>query len=373
VRGLLGEIRSRSAPPGAEPERHAEAERGMRRRVVALARTLGDATAAARAVGLCERTARQWFSRWREDRLAGSRRGPRPRRASSGERLAVRAFLLEHGPGTGLERVRGAFGGLPFSEARRLKREWLAQRRRLLARRRAVLFWSRPGAVWAADFTDAPIEDGVGSLLLVRDLASGYTLGSGPCRRKDARSAHAALLALFLAHGAPLALKMDNAKAFRGRRVGALLGAFRVAALFSPRRRPSYNGSCERGIGWFKLRADHRAARGGRGSWSARDVEEARSLGNQTLRPWGACGPTPQDAFAGRRPLSNDERTLFPATVARYRDEEQSRRGSPRGGPRREAAERAAVRRALVDLHYLEINTRRVSPLIHSLIPANNS
>jgi transposase InsO family protein len=344
--------------------------------VVALARVLGSGARAARDVGISERTATAWALRWREERLAASASGPEPRRADREERRAVRALLFEHGPSTGVERLLGAFPGLSFAEGLRLKREWLRQSRRVARRYRARLCWQRPGRVWAADFTDLedPLESGEGSLLVVRDLSSGNTLWAGPCHRKDAKTAHAALLALFLEHGAPLALKLDNAKAFRSRLLRGLLCAFGVTALYSPRWRPPYNGSCESGIGHIKDRASYRAERRGRrGAWSARDVEEARTMGNETLRPGGARGPTPAELFAARTPITQAERTLFQATVARYLDEEQSRRGHPRGGSRREAAERAAVRRALVDLGYLHINTRRVSPPIQPLNSANNS
>ena len=92
------------------------------------------------------------------------------------------------------------------------------RRARRKARRRGLqtLSWSRPGAVWAMDFTELPggVEDCGRHLLVVRDLASGRTLTATPCHAQDAAHVAAALRTLFAEHGPPLVLKCDNGSGF---------------------------------------------------------------------------------------------------------------------------------------------------------------
>ena len=84
-------------------------------------------------------------------------------------------------------------------------------------------------------------------------------------------------------HGAPLVLKSDNGSAFVASAFEALLAGLRVWQLLSPPRLPSYNGSCEAGIGSMKARTHHQATRLGRaGEWTCDDAEAARQQANQT-------------------------------------------------------------------------------------------
>jgi hypothetical protein len=288
----------------------------------------------------------------------------------------VRAWLCEQGKETGVERLKARFGSLSFRELSRLKGQWLGQRAHLARRGRARLLWKRAGACWAMDFTEValPWRGDARWILVVRDLASGATLLARFCRRAGVASVRRALEDLFLEHGAPLLLKMDNAKAFLARGVAALLEAWGATALCSPPYRPAYNGSCESGIRWFKERARHAASRRAPdAAWSARDLRVAQQGGNETLRPWGWRGPTPAEAFAARAPVPDDDRLFFRATVARYVEEERGRRGPSLGARSRASAQRAAIRRALVDLDYLEIKTRRIPLAISPLPSAINS
>jgi len=91
-----------------------------------------------------------------------------------------------------------------FPEVARGALENLLERCRSVYRRRSrwlvhTLRWTRPGTVWATDFTTPPaLIDGVyPRLLLVRDLASGRQLLGLPCPGESAGLVVAALRFLF--------------------------------------------------------------------------------------------------------------------------------------------------------------------------------
>src|SRR3954452_25084008 len=108
----------------------------------------------------------------------------------------------------------------------------------------------RPGAVWAADFSEPPQPvEGYPRLLAVRDLASGWQLLWLPLPDESARTAADGPGSLFPEHGAPLVVKSDNGSAFLAGDREALLAGCGVWHLFSPPRTPRYNGSCEASIG----------------------------------------------------------------------------------------------------------------------------
>jgi hypothetical protein len=235
---------------------------------------------------------------------------------------------------------------------RRYRRVWRRRHRRLSR----TLHWSRPGTVWAVDFAEPPLplEGRYGRLLAVRDLASGYQLLWLPVPDESAATAGAALEGLFRAEGAPLVLKSDNGSAFIAEAFGTLLARWGVWQLFSPPRMPRYNGSAEAGIGSMKTRTHHRAAAQARaGQWTCEDAEAARQEANQTARPWGARGPTPEEAWQPRTALAPQERTRFGQTVhEREREARQEQGYAPEEvlGPLAQAAvRRTALRRALVD------------------------
>ncbi len=164
------------------------------------------------------------------------------------------------------------------------------------------------------DFTqpDAPVDGVFRRVLFVRDLASGYVLLAQPCESECAAVARQALERLFAIHGPPLALKSDNGSAFVEEQVARLLCENSVIPLFSPPYWPRYNGSCERGLGWLKVRARHIAALELRpDSWSSCDLQVARATANELSRPWGWDKPTPSQAWADREPISPELRRRF--------------------------------------------------------------
>jgi hypothetical protein len=187
----------------------------------------------------------------------------------------------------------------------------------------------------------------------VRDLASGQQLLWLPVADESARTAVDALAALFSQHGAPLVLKSDNGSAFIAAEFHALLTTWGVQPLLSPPRTPSYNGSCEAGIGSMKARTHHHAARAGRPvEWTCDDAEAARLEANQTARPWGHRGPTPDEAWQERRPIAAHEREALSEEVRRREREARQEQGYPVDGALEPVAiaavRRLALRRALV-------------------------
>ena len=92
--------------------------------------------------------------------------------------------------------------------------------------------------------------------------------------------------------------------------------------LFSPVGYPQYNGQLERSNAINKTYTHHHAvAEGHPHQWTGEDLEAARQLTNRISRPWGAKGPTPDERWAMRTPITQAERDLFAAEVTRQRQE----------------------------------------------------
>jgi len=110
----------------------------------------------------------------------------------------------------------------------------------------------------------------------------------------------------------------------------------------------------------MKARTHHRAARGGRpGAWTGDDVEAARLEANETARPRGVHGPTPAEAWEGRRRLDAGERAAFAAEMGRCRREARRAQGYGAGAALDRTAgaavDRVAIREALVARGLLRI------------------
>jgi transposase InsO family protein len=215
------------------------------------------------------------------------------------------------------------------------------------------------------DFADppTPVDGRYPSLLAVRDLASGRQLLWQPLAAATAEAARSALSSLLARHGPPLVVKSDNGSAFGAAPVAELFAEFRVESLFSPPRMPSYNGAIEAGIGSLKTRTEAHAARHNRpGHWTWDDVEAARMEANATARLRGPTGPSPDETWATRQPVTADERTRFRETVARLRQKDEADAGPPQDEMTRRARDRQTLRRALEGGGYL-LYTRRRIPL----------
>jgi hypothetical protein len=122
-----------------------------------------------------------------------------------------------------------------------------------------------------------------------------------------------------------------------------------------PPELPEYNGSCEAGIGSMKTRTFHAAVRHGRpGDWTCEDLEIARQEANQTARPWGVNGPTPQEAWLSRQPVAAKERSAFAVTVQRQE--------AANGETDEQARRRQALAQALLSHGLLEFWSGSVLP-----------
>lgn len=197
---------------------------------------------------------------------------------------------------------------------RRFRRVKQRRRRRWQSR----LDWRSPGTVWAADFKERPepLEGRYGSILSIKDLASRYQLAWLPLEEATAPTVQAMYERLFAEHGPPLVLKSDNGGQFRDEGTKALLAAHRVTPLYSPKRRPSYNGGVERANGQLAGYQEALAeSRGRAGLPNCEDAESARRLANDLARRDGLRGGSAAELWAARAPISATARASFLATV----------------------------------------------------------
>jgi len=276
------------------------------------------------ALGREVRTLSSWQQQWAATQLAPRPRGRPAPLASIEARNVVISTLSQLGPHTGVPACQALFSHLPRRQVedivRRFKRADRRRRRRGLAR----LLWRRPGTVWAMDhsYPPAPIDGLYTRIFALRDLASGYQLAWDGVPDESADHVVGILVVLFVLHGPPLVIKADNGSPFVSQAVRNLLRQWATALLLSPRRRPQYNGSVEAANGPMKTRTEHQAALAGRpGQWASDDLAAAREQANQLLRPRGPHGPTPQDLWLRRPPITDRQRRRFAAAVDRFRRE----------------------------------------------------
>ncbi len=196
---------------------------------------------------------------------------------------------------------------------RRYRVVWRERNREPLVR----LTWHDPGAVWAIDYTHAPvlIDGQFPYLLAIRDLASGMTLAWHPVASATADEAAATLARLFAVHGAPLVVKSDNGSHFTASQVTELLRIHQVAHLLSPAYYPRYNGSIEAGIGSLKLRTDQVAIRQGHpAKWTLDDLATAVAEANSGVRDRGKRSI--EEVWDCRERIGDRERAAFVMQVA---------------------------------------------------------
>lgn len=365
-------LRYRPRPPrrGAEGQRERrgrELHARLRLASVAdVARASGASTAhAARELGVAPSTLGDWTRLWDRESLEPKPLGPPAKRCDRETRQQILEILGERGPGLGLPTLCASFRSVSPRELR----HFLARYRRAWLRGRTVvvkeLRWTVPGAVMAMDYKQPPaLVDGFyPAILSVRDLASHNSLVAQPVTGATARSTADALTALFSEHGAPLVMKSDNGSHFTPPEVTDVLDRFQVLHLLSPPGTPSYNGSCEAGIGALTVRTSHEAARHGRpGQWTSDDVEVGRAAANETGRPWGASGPTPNEVWLARRPL-DDLRRALGNTVARLELELRGERdlvGRELDPKELASMRRECISRALVAHGILQVRRRRI-------------
>lgn len=205
-------------------------------------------------------------------------------------------------------------------------------------------------------------------LFAVRDLASHYQIAWIPVPDLRAETVLPLLEQLFEEHSAPLVLKSDNGSAFIAEQLRGAMRAEEIAQLFSPPRRPSYNGALERSNGVLKTYThQHAMAEGHPFRWTSDDLQRARELANMISRPWGHRGPTPEEAWQAREPITAEQRAEFKAVLTRHRaqacqdlglDESEGLLAHTDQARR----DRLALRRALEELGYLTMQRVRRAP-----------
>lgn len=187
-----------------------------------------------------------------------------------------------------------------------------------------------------------------------------------------AKVAKNALRRLFAAYGVPLVMKTDNGSAFISKIVRKFLRQNKVTHLLTPPRTPKYNGSIEAGIGSLSTHAYHEAARRGHPEeLTCDDCAAAPLRANEITRPWGHDGPTPNQVWANRVPITDSEREAFiravEETETELRKEAEIGSSDRKLDKRTEARiRRESIGRALVALGYLEIRRMRFTPPIRS-------
>ena len=335
---------------------------------------------AARVLGLSERTLRAWEQQESAGRGAASPRGRPAVRSPRDLRNFAIAVMHLLGPETGVPVMQALFPKMPRRETEDLVRRYKRLHRKERTMKLHILRWLRPGTVWAMDLAEppSPVDGDHPFVLAVRDLASGAQLAWVAMSNKEAETIVAWLEALVRELGPPLVLKSDNEAVFRSKEMKKFLRRWGITPLLSPKGVPAYNGSCEAGIGSMKNRTHIEAARHDRaGRWSADDLEAARLQANETARPRGPNGPTPEQAWGARTPIREEARAHFGGELERCRREVREQAGVPVGETvdAETAArwERLALARALVARGLLEIRRRRVSLPLKRLFAARIS
>jgi putative transposase len=326
---------------------------------------------AARRLGIAPRTLRYWQQQRREARLKPYPRGRPARRSPRSLRNQVVQLLCLIGPRVGTPTLQATFPSMPRSELkdilRRFRRVWQYQNQRLIHRLR----WHHPGTVWAADHVqpDRSIDGVYPYALSVRDLASHYQLAWQPVPDMGAETTIAVLASLFWEHGSPLVLKSDNGSAFIAEDTGDLFAAWGILHLRNPHATPQYNGSCEAAGGSQKKTTEDQATLAAHpGRWTGKDLQRARTIRNRLGRPWGHRGPTPEQVWQTRQPITASQRSRLTTTVERYRQEERIRRGIPDeavlDGAAQASVDRVAISRGLKQHGYLSLTRKLVTPPI---------
>lgn len=326
------------------------------------------------------RTIRNWARDAAQGRPGPGTRGRPKTPITRSIRQGVIAMLLVLGPTVGVPELRSMFSTVPYRQLGALKTRLKAVVKRRAGARQSKLKWLAPGATWAMDFTKAraKLKDGATHLLVVRDLASGNRLAIVPSHNERAEVVRETLERLFLLHGAPLVIKHDGGSAFKARVTKALLRRFGVLALRSPAYTPRYNGSCERDIGWAKVRIEQVAKiEGHPGMWPGATIERARELMNVMWRPWGIAGPTPAGAFKEGPRLTPGRRRAFRRlllqTIRSVRVTRTARLGRMPSRVERDALRRKALQHALCEHNYLEIRRGRLSTPVFGIRAESNT
>lgn len=362
---LATNSRQEQAADRQSPQRRREQD--ARRRAAEFSKDWGRSTSqAARRLRIPRRTLAHWRSRHGDSSLTYGLRGRPCKESSYAERHTALEVIQAVGPHVGLPSLRGLFANIPRCELADLQRDY---RRHYRERNRVLvdqLTWTTPGHVWAMDHAEPPMEmeDPYQAMLAVRDLGSGTQLAWLAVTDQTAETMLPMLEALFRQYGAPLLIKSDNGPAFTGEQTCRLLADYEVVHLLSPPWTPSYNGSCEAGIGSMKTRTKYHAAHMGRvEQWTPDDLEAARRQANEVHRSTHGA-PTAAERWAHRTTVTISERQTFRDAIDRHRSDHIAslrRKNCCTTAIDQDTIERIAIRRALVELGMLTVNRRSIT------------
>ena len=318
---------------------------------------------------VAEPTLRLWMRRYRANDLEPSNLGRPGYDCDSVTLRDIRALAYMLGPSGSVAYICEQINWVPRAivedVVRACKRELKRNRLSMLL----TLNWQHVGRVWAIDWTEPALIDGIyKTVLVVRDLASGNILLSLPGTTRSAELAIDALEYLFILHGAPLVLKSDNGSEFTAHDFEKYLRDYGVTHLLSPAYYPKYNGAIEAGIGSLKTHTWYEAARRNRvGYWTCDDVEAGRLKANETSRPSGPNGPSPDRMWRDRKQIDVDEWDSFRETLSQERKKVELMNDLSERDLKSE--ERRAITRALVKCGYVKITRKAITTGIIHAIP----
>ena len=271
----------------------------------------------------------------------------------------------------GLPALQAVFTDIP----RVTLEDMLARYRRWWQRKHSVdgnrLHWLVPGTVWAMDFTEPKfkVDARYPYLFTVRDLASHYHLCCQPVTSEKAEEVIPILQRLFIEHGPPLVMKSDNGSAFIAEVTQAFFQQRSVAVLYSPPRKPKYNGALERSNTTIKAYTAASANAAGHPlHWTSEDLRRALQIHNQLSRPWGSQGPNPEQSWTQRPKISSEQRDQLWAALMLQRMEAIRQLGFDQLQPAEVMAadkrqiDRLALSPVLQQLSYLKLTPVRRSP-----------
>lgn len=316
-------------------------------------------------LGVAAATLRGWKRREMTGSLGPNPLGRPPHGRDPRTLEQVRELVGAAGAEVSVAYVRDRMPWVPRAVVEETVKSYKRQLRRERRAALASLRWRGAGRVWSSDWTEpgCPVEGKYGKVLSVRDLPSGESLQALPTEANTGWVAAAALESLFEENGAPLVVKNDGGSELNGAEVEAVLEKHGVAHLCSPGYYPRYNGSIEAGIGSLKTHAWYEAARHGRpGHWTCDDLEAARLKANETSRPRGPHGPSPDALWAARTRITRAERARFQKALAEERRRPSGAASPPKNKRERQADERHAIERALQKCGYLTVVRGRVPP-----------
>ena len=119
----------------------------------------------------------------------------------------------------------------------------------------------------------------------------------------------------------------------------------------------------------MKRRTRAAAAVSGRlGKWTSDDMEAARLQANQTARPWGVLGETPDEAWDRGESIPQAERDKFAGVVSKWQERARTKAAGTSetslNRSQRSRMDRWAIVEALKECRYLLIRRKVISPPI---------